>query len=251
MASLHTSAIRRAALVALNAVLPPRCLACGETVADPGTLCAPCWSRLTFVAGPMCAACGIPFEFESAPGALCGACLARRPAWNAARAALVYDDASRGLILALKHGDRTDSVPALAGWMAGAGRALLAGADIVVPVPLHRWRLLARRFNQSALLAHAVATRSGVACMPDLLVRRRRTPSQGGLSAAGRARNVAGAFRVNPARAAGLADKRVVLIDDVLTTGATAESCAHTLLRGGAAAVDVLCLARVVRPSYI
>jgi ComF family protein len=251
MASLRTSAVRRAALVALNAVLPPRCLACGETVSDPGTLCAPCWSLLAFIAGPVCAACGIPFEFESAPGALCGACLARRPAWNTARAALIYDDASRGLILALKHGDRTDSAPALAGWMVGAGRTLLADADIVAPVPLHRWRLLSRRFNQSALLAHAIAARAGVSCVPDLLIRRRRTPSQGGLSAAGRARNVAGAFRVNSLRADSLAGKRVVLVDDVLTTGATAESCAHTLLRGGAAAVDVLCLARVVRPSYI
>jgi predicted amidophosphoribosyltransferase len=222
MASLRTSAVRRAALVALNAVLPPRCLACGEPVADLGTLCAPCWSRLAFVAGPVCAACGVPFEFESAPGALCGACLARRPAWRAARAALVYDDASRGLILALKHGDRTDSAPAMAGWMVGAGRELLAGADMVAPVPLHRWRLLARRFNQSALLAPAIAARSGIACVPDLLIRRRRTPSQGGLSAAGRARNVAGAFRVNPARAAGLADTGVVRVDDVLTTGETA-----------------------------
>ena len=251
MASLRNLAFHRAAMVALAAVLPPRCLACGETVADPGTLCAPCWSRLAFLAGPVCAACGTPFEFESGPGALCGVCLAHRPAYRAARSALIYDEASRGLILALKHGDRTDSAPALAGWMAGAGREMLAAADIVAPVPLHRLRLLARRFNQAALLAHGIASRAGVACVPDLLIRRRRTPSQGGLSAAGRARNVAGAFRVNPARAAALVDKRVVLIDDVLTTGATAESCANTLLRGGAASVDVLTLARVVRPSYI
>jgi ComF family protein len=251
MASIRTGVLGRAANVALAAVLPPRCLACGEPVADPGTLCAPCWSRLSFLAGPMCAACGYPFEFDAGPDALCGACAARRPAWSVARAALVYDDASRGLILALKHGDRTDSAPALSGWMAGAGREMLAAADIVAPVPLHRWRLLGRRFNQSALLAHGIAARAGVACLPDLLIRRRRTPSQGGLSAAGRARNVAGAFRVNPARAAALVDKRVVLVDDVLTTGATAESCTHTLLRGGATAVDVLTLARVVRPSYI
>jgi len=251
MASIRTGTLGRAASLALAAVLPPRCLACGEPVADPRTLCAPCWSRLSFLAGPMCAACGYPFEFDAGAGALCGACAARRPAWNGARAALVYDEASRGLILALKHGDRTDSAPAFAGWMAGAGREMLAAAEIVAPVPLHRWRLLARRFNQSALLAHGIAARAGVRCIPDLLIRRRRTPSQGGLSAAGRARNVAGAFRVNPARAADVLDKRVVLVDDVLTTGATAESCAHTLLRGGAAAVDVLTLARVVRPSYI
>jgi ComF family protein len=155
------------------------------------------------------------------------------------------------LILALKHGDRTDAAPALAGWLAGAGREILPAAEIVAPVPLHRWRLLARRFNQAALLAHGIAARSGVVCVPDLLIRRRNTPSQGRLTAAGRARNVAGAFAVNPARAETLRGRRVVLVDDVLTTGATAESCAGALLRGGAAAVDVLTLARVVRPSYI
>jgi ComF family protein len=118
-------------------------------------------------------------------------------------------------------------------------------------VPLHRWRLLSRRFNQAALLAHGIAARSGVTCIPDLLIRRRNTPSQGKLTAAGRARNVAGAFAVNPVQADALQRRRVVLVDDVLTTGATAESCAGALLRGGAAAVDVLTLARVVRPSYI
>ena len=251
MASIRTSAFGRAAMVALAAVLPPRCLGCGEPVADLGTLCAPCWSRLSFLAPPVCAACGIPFEYDAGAGAICGACAARRPAWGAARSALIYDEASRGLILALKHGDRTDSAPALAGWMAAAGRDMLTAADIVAPVPLHRWRLLSRRFNQSALLAHGVAARAGRGCLPDLLIRRRRTPSQGRLSASARQRNVAGAFRVNPARAESLPGKRVVLIDDVQTTGATAESCARTLLLGGAVAVDVLTLARVVRPSYI
>jgi ComF family protein len=251
MASIRTSALGRAALVALAAVLPPRCLACGETVADTGTVCAACWTQLSFLASPACAACGYPFEFDAGAGALCGACMAQRPAYERARAVFKYDDASRALILALKHGDRTDAAPALARWMAGAGQELLVAADIVAPVPLHRWRLLSRRFNQAALLAHGIAARSGVACVPDLLVRRRNTPSQGRLTAAGRARNVAGAFAVNPVRSDALQGRRVVLVDDVLTTGATAESCARALLRGGAAAVEVLTLARVVRPSYI
>ena len=251
MASIRTIAFRRAALVALAAVLPPRCLACGEPVADPGTLCAPCWSLLAFLAPPCCAACGYPFEYDSGPGTLCGACAASHPLYDRARAPLRYDDASRGLILALKHGDRTDAAPALSGWMANAGRDMLGVADLVAPVPLHRWRLLARRYNQAALLAQGVAARAGRDCVPDLLIRRRRTPSQGGLSAAGRARNVRGAFAVNPKRAELIGGKRVMLVDDVLTTGATAEECARTLLRGGAASVDVLTLARVVRPSYI
>jgi ComF family protein len=251
MASIRTSTLGRAALVALAAVLPPRCLACGETVTDPRTLCSGCWAQLLFLAPPVCAACGYPFEFDSGPGALCGACMAQRPAYGRARAVFKYDEASRGLILALKHGDRTDAAPALAGWMAGAGHELLAGAEVVAPVPLHRWRLLSRRFNQAALLAHGVAARCGVVCIPDLLIRRRNTPSQGKLTAAGRARNVAGAFAVNPARVGALRARRVVLVDDVLTTGATAEACARTLMRGGAESVDVLTLARVVRPSYI
>ena len=248
MARLRTDAMRRVALVALAAVLPPRCLACGEPVADPGTLCGPCWSRLAFLMPPCCAACGYPFEYDAGAGALCGSCLASPPAFARARAALRYDEASRGLILALKHGDRTDTAPALAGWMAQSGAELLREADLIAPVPLHRLRLLARRFNQAALLAQGIARRSGVACVPDLVERRRRTRSQGGLSAAGRARNVRGAFAVNPTRTTLVSGKRVVLVDDVLTTGATAEACAATLLRAGAAAVDVLTLARVVRP---
>jgi len=244
-----TGALGRVARVALNAVLPPRCLACGEPVADPGTLCAPCWSGLSFIAPPVCAACGYPFAYEEAAGALCGACSRERPAYHRARAALIYDQASRGLILALKHGDRTDSAPSLARWIGGAARELLGAADMIAPVPLHRWRLLARRYNQSALLAHALARGTGLPCVADLLVRRRRTPSQGGLTARQRRDNVRGAFAVHPARADALAGKRVVLVDDVLTTGATAESCARALVRGGAAAVEVATLARVVRPA--
>jgi ComF family protein len=243
------SVLGRAARVALNAVLPPRCLGCGEPVADTGTLCAPCWSGLSFIAPPVCAACGYPFAFAEAAGALCGACARDRPVYNRARAALVYDAASRGLILALKHGDRTDSAPSLARWIGGAARALLDEADLVAPVPLHRWRLLARRYNQSALLAHALARATGLPCVADLLVRWRRTPSQGGLTARQRRDNVRGAFAVNRARTAALAGKRVVLVDDVLTTGATAESCARALIQGGAAAVEVATLARVVRPA--
>lgn len=132
---------------ALGLVLPPRCLVCGETVHETGTLCARCWKGIVFLAPPCCAICGFPFEFDPGPGALCGACIAAPPVFARARAVLRYTEASRGLILAFKHGDRTDAAPAYARWMVRAGEALVADSDIIAPVPLHRLRLLARRYT--------------------------------------------------------------------------------------------------------
>jgi ComF family protein len=162
---------------------------------------------------------------------------------------LRYDEASKELILRFKHADRTGSAPAFAAWLQRAGAELLAEADVLAPVPLHWSRLLARRYNQAALLARELARLTGKPAIQDLLVRRRRTPSQGGLGAAGRERNVSGAFHVHPRHAARIKGQRVLLIDDVLTTGATVSACSRTLRRGGATAVDVLTLARVVRPA--
>ena len=237
----------------LDALLPPQCLACGELVGEPGALCGPCWGGLNFIAAPLCRTCGRPFEFDPSGNAsdetVCGACIARPPDYAMARSALAYDDASRRLILGFKRADRTHAAPAFARWMARAGAGLLAEADIVAPVPLHWSRLLARRYNQSALLANALARLSGKTALPDLLRRRRRTPSQGGLGRSARFRNVAGAFSVAPRHKARLAECNVLLIDDVLTTGATVEACAKALLRAGAAQVSVLTLARVLRPE--
>lgn len=244
MAALARMAVR-AAGAALDALLPPRCLSCGRAVDRQGGLCGACWSALTFIAPPACACCGLPFEYAVEGENLCGACMAAPPPFARARAVLVYDDASRPLILGFKHGDRTHAAPPFGGWLARAGAELLADADLLAPVPLHRWRLFMRRYNQAALLARETGRAAGVVAVPDLLVRRRRTRSQGGLDRQGRHRNVAGAFALR--RPGAVEGKRVVLVDDVLTTGATLGECARVLLRAGARRVDVLTLARVVK----
>ncbi len=227
---------------------PPLCLLCREPVADPDSLCPACWTEMQFIDGPVCARCGLPFEIDAGPDTVCGACIADPPQFDKARAILRYDDASKKPVLALKHADRLDLVPAFAKWLDRAGRDLLAETDMIVPVPLHRLRLWKRRYNQSAEIARGLSRLSGVPLQPLVLERRKPTPSQGTMpSAAARRKNVVGAFCVSkPARAA-LKAKRVLLIDDVLTTGATASACARALKRAGAASVYVLALARVVR----
>ncbi|WP_374444952.1 double zinc ribbon domain-containing protein [Stella sp.] len=249
-ADLGRRAVRAAHAVGRRVVdllLPPRCLACGEIVSADGALCPACWSKVAFVAAPSCRRCGVPFAFDPGAGAECGECARRPPPFERARAALRYDDASRPLILGFKHADRTHAAPAFAAWMARAAGPLLAEADVIVPVPLHWTRLVRRRYNQAALLALAIGRIGGRPVVPDALVRRRRTPSQGQMRRLGRFRNVAGAFAVHPRREDRIAGRRVLLVDDVLTTGATVEACIRALRAVGATAVDVVTLARVVR----
>ncbi len=254
--TINTSTLARLAGVALDTLLPPQCPACGEVVEAAGTLCGPCWRRVDFLGDPQCSACGLPFEFDpgllngSGDAILCGACIRARPPYARARSVMAYGDFSRRIVLAFKHGDRTDTAPALGRWLVRAGADLIADADLIAPVPLHWTRLFARRYNQAALLAGVVGGLSGVAVVQDLLVRRRRTPAQVRMGWAARRRNVKGAFKVHSARRDGLQGRRVLLVDDVLTTGATASACAGVLMREGAGAVDVLTLARVVRPAY-
>ncbi|MDE2230077.1 MAG: ComF family protein [Alphaproteobacteria bacterium] len=237
--------LRRAGTALLDLLLPPRCLKCGAEIGGGGALCAPCWHGIAFLQPPCCARCGLPFEVELGADAVCGACARDTPIYARARAAMRYDEASRSLVLAFKHGDKLQLAPALGLFMRRAGAELLGTCDVVVPVPLHWTRLFARRYNQAAVLAHALAAGGGPPVEADLLQRRRRTPSQGRSGRAERRRNVRGAFALKSGRS--VAGRRVLLVDDVLTTGATVTACARVLLDSGASAVDVLTLTRTVR----
>lgn len=231
----------------LNAVLPPQCLACRTVVDTPGHLCGTCFSRFTFITPPHCGICGLPLDQAVTEDLMCGPCVVERPSYGRARAAFVYDAHSRPLVLKLKHGDRTDMAAHLAKWLARAGSEVIEGADVIVPVPLHRWRLLMRAYNQSALLARALGRLAGKPVVADAITRTKATVSQGGLSRAERRRNVARAFSVH--RPTAIDGKRVLLIDDVLTSGATVNACALALIHDGAKSVDVLALARVPNPA--
>lgn len=237
---------------ALDLVLPPRCLACGGPVGRQGELCAACWAPLRFLHEPWCARCGWPLPHDGFGPQSCGSCMERPPPWDRGRAALVYDEASRGMILRFKHAERIEAAATFAGWMARAGRELLLDAELIVPVPLHRWRLLRRGYNQAGLLARALARRTAVPWAPNALRRTRATASQQGLGAAARRANVtSAAFLVPPRARPRIEGRRVVLVDDVLTTGATLGACARVLRGAGAARVDVLVLARVVKPAVV
>lgn len=229
-------------------VWPPLSPLSGRAVSEPGLLDPEDWAAIRFLAPPWCDVCGVPFPYPSGAGMICPACTARAPVFDRARAAFVYEPASRALALGLKHAGRTDGLDAFGRWMARAGAECLSGADALIPVPLHPRRLRQRRFNQSLLLANAVSQVSGLPVAPHVLQRVRATPSQGGMSAKGRVRNMAGAFAVRKGREGEIAGARLVIIDDVHTTGATLNACARTLKRAGAAQVRAITLARVVKP---
>lgn len=235
------------ARAALDIALPTLCVSCREPVTGDG-LCATCWSGLSFIAPPYCARLGIPFVYDPGPGLLSMEAIASPPAYQRARAAVRYDDVARTLVHALKYQDRTDLAPTMGRWMARAGDELLKDADALIPVPLHWQRSWSRRYNQSGALARVIAAQAGIPVWGDVLRRTRQTRQQVGLSRAERARNVQGAFSVAAEKKSAVQGRRVVLIDDVLTSGATVDTCARTLLRARAASVDVLVFARVVEP---
>ncbi|HEX8166176.1 MAG TPA: ComF family protein [Beijerinckiaceae bacterium] len=240
---------RAAARAALGMLYPPTCIGCGGATGEAHGLCARCWSGIRFIERPWCERLGTPFAADLGVPLLSPAAIADPPVFERARAVACHDGVARKLVHRLKYGDRLELARALGGMMARSGAELLADADVIVPVPLHRGRLWRRRFNQAAALADAVARESGVPCDPFLLARVKATAPQVGLTKAQRGENLQGAFRAPPEARPRLQGRRVLLVDDVLTTGATANAAARALLRGGAKAVDVLAFARVVQES--
>src|ERR1700761_3584374 len=236
---------KHASRMALDIALPTLCVACREPVDGEG-VCAECWSKLSFIERPYCPRLGIPFVYDPGPDMLSMEAIASPPAYQRARAAVRYDEVARTLVHALKYQDRTDLAPAMGRWMARAGREMLDGADMLIPVPLHWRRAWHRRYNQSGALGRAIERQSGVPLRGDILQRVRATEQQVGLSRPQRASNVQGAFKVSADRQSEISGRRVILIDDVLTSGATLDACSRALLRAKAAQVDVMVFARVV-----
>jgi ComF family protein len=234
----------------LDVLIPPSCIGCDEAVGRQGLLCSACFHGISFIVEPYCRRCGVPFsaEAQAGPERLCPSCQQHAPVYGQARAALRYNAAARRVILPFKHADRVELAGVLAGHMARAGAALLSSAEVLVPVPVHRARLFRRRYNQAAVLASVLSRRAGVATLPDALLRVRGTSPLAGKSAEERAAELIGAIEARPVRAKQIAGRRVLLIDDVMTSGATANACAAGLMAAGAAAVDVLAAARVPDP---
>ena len=231
----------------LNLVYPPGCMVCRSAVTAPGTLCTDCWTQMRFIERPFCERLGTPFAQDLGPGLISPQAMANPPVYGRARAVALFEDGpARQLIHRLKYYDRMELARPMGHWMARAGADVLAGANVLVPVPLHRGRLLSRQFNQAAALAAVIARHSGVPGDPSLLARVKATRSQVGMSRTERANNLQGAFRVPEERKLWLTDRKVVLVDDVLTSGATANAAARALFRGGAASVDLLVFAQVV-----
>ncbi len=229
-----------------DVVLPSQCLGCSVVVEAPDTLCADCWAKLSMIGPATCQCCGLPFSFNQ-DGLLCGECIRLTPPFARARSAVIYNEGSRHLIMRFKHGDRPEAARLFATWMASCAPDLVADADVLIPVPLDPKRLFKRRFNQAALIAKEISRHRDIPVLFDTVERIRPTPTQGHLNPSQRRRNVAGAFAVPADRKKQVAGKRVLLIDDVFTTGATARAVTRQLIKAGACAVDVLTTARVVK----
>lgn len=230
----------------VDLVYPPRCPICGDAIGEHGALCLPCWNELVIPGEPCCATCQRPFSNqETAQGSVCGACLAHPPRHAGISAATLYNNASRKLVLAFKHGHKI-ALSAMLAKMMLARLPSLEGEWLVVPVPLHFRRQWQRGFNQSALLAREIAKARGMELLVDGLRRTRATPSLGGLGRKERARVLTGAIGANPKRAARVKDAQVLLVDDVMTSGATTDACLKALRKAGAKQVRIACFARVM-----
>ncbi|GBF28344.1 orotate phosphoribosyltransferase [bacterium MnTg02] len=225
--------------------LPPICIFCRTSTDHHGVLCAACWRQIDFIAPPLCDRLGIPLPYDSGGITVSAAALANPPAYDRARAVARYDGLVRDLIHRLKYGDRQEGIAMFGRWLAQAGFELISYAVFFFHKTLYRWRLWTRRFNQSAILAEAMSRVCRVEADAFVLRRARPTRSQIGLTIEQRKRNVAGAFQVSKRAKLKITDRKIILVDDVITTGATVEACARTLTRAGAARVDVVVLARV------
>ena len=232
-----------------DVLLPPVCISCRARIGSHGLVCGDCFAQIDFIAPPVCARLGVPLPYDAGEPCLSAAAIVSPPVYDRARAVARYSETMRDLIQSFKYRDRQEGLRLFNRWLMRAGAELLTDAELIVPVPLYRSRLWWRRFNQSALLAQGVSRLSGIPVDCFVLKRVRRTASQVGLSAEQRKRNVVGAFKIAPPRAPAIKGRRIMLVDDVITTGATAEACARVLKRGGAARVDVLALARAVEPA--
>ncbi len=231
----------------IDALMPPRCLSCGAHVEQPSSICGDCWGNLTFIASPFCITCGTPMPESASPESECLECINNAPPYIKARAALHYDSHSTPLITRFKYSDQLHLAPLLTLWMESAGKELLAQADIVAPVPLHWTRLFTRKYNQAAILAQSLARDSGRPYMAELLKRKKRTPPQASLNKSQRLKNVQGAFQLHPRiEREAVLQKSILLVDDVMTTGATIRACAKVLKKAGAKKVMVLTAARTV-----
>jgi ComF family protein len=228
--------------------LPPRCPGCGSIVAEMHRFCLVCWNALHFLGEPCCARCGLPFAYDGGAGAECGACLAHPPRFDRLRAAVAYGEIARGVALKLKYSRRPGIAETLAHFMLRPAAGLPADS-ILIPVPLHRWRIWKRGYNQSALIATALARRTGMAVELDLLKRTRATPPLKGMGRRERSEAVRGAFEVAPSQRDRVEGRALILVDDVYTSGATADACARALRKAGARVVNIICWARVIRAS--
>ncbi|MFB9911564.1 ComF family protein [Rhizobium paknamense] len=222
-------------------IYPPGCAGCGLPLAEGVGLCPPCWASVRFIEQPYCAVLGLPFSYDPGEGMVSAEAIANPPAFDRLRSVAVHDGVVRDMVHGLKYADRTDLAPLMAAWMARAGCDLLPDAEVIIPVPLHRWRLFSRQYNQSAELGRWLAREAGLPFRPLLLRRVKATEKQVGLTKKGRADNVRGAFQVRDRE--GVAGRHLLLVDDVYTTGATVNAAARALKRAGAAKVSVLTFA--------
>lgn len=234
----------------VRVLFPPVCAGCRRHVLEPGVLCGNCWSKLKLIEQPWCQVMGTPFVHDMGDGFLSAEAIANPPPFERARAAVTYGGVARDMVQGLKYHDRTDLAPWMAKWMVRVGGELISDADLIVPVPLHRRRFFRRMFNQSAELGRAISEQSGVPFEPSVLKRVKLTRQQVGLQRKEREDNVRSAFRVPHGAEVVVAGRRVLLIDDVYTTGATVGAATRALRKGGAASVDVLTFARALPEDF-